>query len=132
MTFSELNEIKNGDCLTTKYGDIVLIQRVDLTENGGAEVYYYFVWSVSEMRLEMNEWLNGFYGPAIEEDMFRVSTDAEKEFLFKKMAMRGYRWDSTFYGGGIPFITCEECNRIREIDAEGNEDMPSMEVVSPI
>lgn len=112
-----IKECRNGDCLTTIYGDIILVQRVDIDEKGHVCIYYYFNYDASEKQLNMNEWLTGFYGPKFdpEENFYRKSTDEERKYLFELMEKRGYHWKDDF---DFPTPTSEEICRLCKIFKE--------------
>lgn len=56
-----IRKAKSGDILATKYGNLLMVAKVGIGE-GSICIYDYFDWD-KDMGLQMNEWLNGFYGP---------------------------------------------------------------------
>ena len=117
MTLQEIKQVKNGDFLTSKFGDILLVAKVEVVEEGKREVrvYTYFYWCASDKMLMMNEWLYGFYGPGFSEDFYRMSTDEEKKLLTDKMRERGYEWNDRYFIGQ-PTLTNKEFARIHDCD----------------
>ena len=110
MTLQEIKKVKAGDCLTTKYGAILLVAKVEIESSTSVRIYHYFDWDAGEKTLMMNEWLYGFYGPVFEEGFYRESTKEEKELLFSKMQKCGYRWcEEHFIPQPVP--TPEEWHR---------------------
>lgn len=60
MTKSELQELKQGDCITTKYGSIILVHHVEIKENG-VYIYYFFDYDQKYKLFNGNYSLNGFF-----------------------------------------------------------------------
>lgn len=85
-----IKNAKSGDILSTKYGDVLMVARVEIVDNGLC-IYYYFRYN-KEDGLEMNEWLYGFYGPKFneKESFYRPSSEEEKELLLSKIADSGF------------------------------------------
>lgn len=109
-----IRNAKNGDCLTTKYGSIILVQRVEIEDEKNVRVYFYFDYDKSEKVLSMNEWLQGFYGPKFDDaEFYRPSTDEERQFILDKIHERGYRWNDDLKA---PSPTVQEYHRILGID----------------
>lgn len=117
MTLQEIKQVKNGDFLTSKFGDILLVAKVEVITECRIEVkvYAYFYWCANDKMLMMNEWLYGFYGPGFSEDFYRMSTDEEKKLLTDKMRERGYEWNDRYFIGQ-PKLTYNEFARILGCD----------------
>lgn len=119
MTVQELKQVKNGDFLTTKYGSIIAVQRVEITFNENTQkhhvsVYPYFDYDPSGMGLSMNDFGLGFYGPKFDdEDFYRPSTEEEKQLILDKIKQRGYIWDINMF-----IMTPEEHHRILKLMGE--------------
>ena len=109
-----LKEVKSGDFLTTKHGNILCVQRVDIDPKEGVRVYPFFDYDPDDKIFEMNEWLRGFYGPRFdEEDFYRPSTKEEKTILAIMMARYGYELRES-YGEMIPMPTFDGYLRMRQ------------------
>lgn len=111
-----IREAKNGDFLTTKFGFIILVQRVEigLSDYSGkayVKVYYYFYYDSDEDAISMNEWLTGFFGPKFEDGFYRPSTEEEKQKLINLMKQRGYEWNEDLQA---PSMTSDEFHRINQ------------------
>lgn len=85
-----IKNAKSGDILATKYGDVFMVAKVDIAENG-VRIYFYFRFD-KEDGLQMNEWLYGFYGPKFnEKDVFyRPATEEEKTILLSQIKKAGF------------------------------------------
>lgn len=108
MTREEMRKVKTGDLLTTKYGNIILVERVEFGENA-VKVYNYFDYD-KEMGIQMNEWLDGFYGPKFDEDFYRYSSDEEKQYFFTELEKYGYILTER-YGKAVPTQTPKEYHK---------------------
>lgn len=109
MTKEEMLMVKAGDVLATKYGRLILVERVEVAA-GSVCVYFYFDYD-EEIGLQMNEWLTGFYGPKFDDDAFyRHATDEEKTFLLNKIREYGYELREE-YGKLTPRMTEQEYNK---------------------
>ena len=107
--------VKNGDLLTTKYGTILLVERVEITylekyKRHDVKVYFYFELPKDEMGIQPNEWLTGFYGPKWDNDenFYRRSTDEEIELFWNKLKEYGYMWNNELHA---PCLTPKEFHR---------------------
>lgn len=99
-----IREAKSGDILATKYGNLLMVARVEIEEKGVC-IYYYFDWD-EEIGLSMNEWLKGFYGPRYDESFYRPATDEEKTFFLGKLKEFGYELRE-MYGSMEPLLTAD-------------------------
>lgn len=108
MTREEMHKVKAGDLLTTKYGNIILVERVEFGENAVC-VYDYFDYD-KEIGMQMNEWLGGFYGPKFDKYFYRHSTDEERRLFFTELEKYGYMMTER-YGKAVPTQTPKEYHR---------------------
>ena len=110
-----LRKTKSGDFLTTKYGNVILVQRVEVTEKGGVCVYFFFDYCPKDDMFMMNEWLRGFYGPKFDDaEFYRQSTDEEIQHFLGMMKKYGYKLELD-YGELIPVPTAECYERNRKL-----------------
>ena len=113
-----LKEAKSGDFLTTKYGCIICVQRVEISEKG-VRVYFYFDYDPKENLFMMNEWLYGFYGPKFDDDKFyRPSTTEEKVLMIDMMAKYGYELKD-YYNEMTPCLNRNGFERIKKVSEKG-------------
>lgn len=110
-----LKEVKSGDFLTTKYGNILCVQKVVIDPKEGVRVYHFFDYDPDDKIFQMNEWLRGFYGPRFdEEDFYRKSTQEEINQLSTMMAKYGYELRES-YGEMIPMPTFDGYMKARKV-----------------
>ena len=105
-----IRNAKSGDILATKYGNLLMVSRVEIGEKSVC-IYHYFDWD-EDMGLQMNEWLYGFYGPRYDENenFYRPATDEEKVFFLNKMKEFGYELRE-MYGDMVPQLTADGYKR---------------------
>lgn len=101
-----IRKAKSGDILATKYGNLLMVARVEIGEKSVC-IYDYFDWD-KEMGLHMNEWLNGSYGPRYveNENFYRPATDEEKTFFLDKMKEFGFELRE-MYWNMVPQLTAD-------------------------
>jgi len=101
-----IRNAKSGDILATKYGNLLMVARVEI-EGKDVCIYHYFDWC-EKIGLQMNEWLYGFYGPRYDENenFYRPATDEEKVFFLDKMKEFGYELRE-MYGDMVPQLTAD-------------------------
>lgn len=101
-----IRKAKSGDILATKYGNLLMVVRVEIGEKS-VRIYDYFDWS-KKMGLQMNEWLTGFYGPRYDENenFYRPATNEEKTFFLDKMKTFGYELRE-MYEDMVPQLTAD-------------------------
>lgn len=101
-----IRKAKSGDILATKYGNLLMVARVEIGEKSVC-IYDYFDWDKG-MGIQMNEWLNGYYGPRYDENenFYRPATDEEEIFFLDKMKEFGYELRE-MYGNMVPQLTAE-------------------------
>lgn len=99
-----IRKAKSGDILATKYGNLLMVARVEIGEKCVC-IYEYFDWD-NETGLYMNQWLTGFYGPRYDENenFYRPATGEEKIFFLNKMKEFGYELRE-MYGDMVPQLT---------------------------
>ena len=116
-----IRNAKSGDILATKYGNLLMVARVEIGEKS-VRIYDYFDWD-KEMGLSMNEWLRGFYGPRYDEndDFYRPATDKEKQFFLQEMAKFGYELRES-YGEMVPALTIDGCMKFYPCRFKANSE----------
>lgn len=87
-----LKNVKTGDYLTTKSGNVILVHHVEFEGKDLIKVYHFFEYSKRDDKIYKNEFMSGFYGPS-EYDFYRPSTDVEIEKFAQKLYDYGYEWD---------------------------------------